>query len=124
MPVIVSKAVKTTQYAQDILANAIECYSWLIEDGTPKEEARQVLPNAAEVRLIWTVNARSLFNFFEQRWCSRNVEEMRWFCTVLHNVVGKTWPEFASFLGPYCYQRDGKCNQGKMTCGRPWVYDD
>lgn len=124
MPMIVSQAMKENSYAQFAFASALSTYKQLIDDGMPKEEARQVLPNAAEVRLIWTVNARSLFNFFEQRWCGRNVAEMIAFCEHLYAKVHDTWPEFAKFLGPYCYHLNGKCNQGKMTCGRPWVYDD
>ena len=106
------------------LAAALAAYKNMVDKGVPIEEARQVLPNAAEVRLLWTVNARSLYNFFEQRWCGRNVAEMLAFCEHLYAKVQDTWPEFAKFLGPYCYHLNGKCNQGKMACGRPWVYDD
>lgn len=33
----------------------------------PKEDARFILPNAAETKIIVTMNARSLFNFFKLR---------------------------------------------------------
>ena len=124
MPFIVSSALIGNFQLEFALAMALDVYKKLVDAGTPIEEARQVLPNAAEVRLIWTVNARSLYNFFEQRWCGRNVAEMTAFCEHLYAKVQDTWPEFAKFLGPYCYHLNGKCNQGKMTCGRPWVYDD
>ena len=35
------------------------------------ENARAVLPNACETKIIVTMNARSLFNFFEHRCCNR-----------------------------------------------------
>ena len=124
MPFIVSSTLIGNFQLEFALAMALDVYKKLVDAGTPIEEARQVLPNAAEVRLLWTVNARSLFNFFEQRWCSRNVAEMINFCETLYATIDDTWPEFAKVLGPYCYHLNGKCNQGKMTCGRPWVYDD
>ena len=124
MPFIVHPTLTKNEVVYQSLFTAITGYKLLVDDGVPIEEARQVLPNAAEVRLLWTVNARSLYNFFEQRWCGRNVAEMTAFCEHLYAKVQDTWPEFAKFLGPYCYHLNGKCNQGKMTCGRPWVYDD
>ena len=124
MPFIVHPTLTKDDSMQFGLASTLVAYKRMVDDGVPIEEARQVLPNAAEVRLLWTVNARSLFNFFEQRWCGRNVAEMIAFCEHLYAKVHDTWPEFAKFLGPYCYHLNGKCNQGKMTCGRPWVYDD
>ena len=124
MPFIVHPTLTKNDTLQFGLAAALSAYKSMVDDGVPIEEARQVLPNAAEVRLLWTVNARSLYNFFEQRWCGRNVAEMTAFCEHLYAKVQDTWPEFAKFLGPYCYHLNGKCNQGKMTCGRPWIYDD
>ena len=124
MPFIVHPTLTKNEVVYQCLFTAVTGYKLLVDEGVPIEEARQVLPNAAEVRLLWTVNARSLFNFFEQRWCGRNVAEMIAFCEHLYVKVQDTWPEFAKFLGPYCYHLNGKCNQGKMTCGRPWVHDD
>ena len=124
MPFIVHPTLTKNVCMRFGLTGALSAYETMVDEGIPIEEARQVLPNAAEVRLLWTVNARSLFNFFEQRWCGRNVAEMIAFCEHLYAKVQDTWPEFARFLGPYCYHLNGKCNQGKMTCGRPWVYDD
>ena len=124
MPFIVHPTLTKNEVVYQCLFTAVTGYKLLVDEGVPIEEARQVLPNAAEVRLLWTVNARSLFNFFEQRWCGRNVAEMIAFCEHLYAKVHDTWPEFAKFLGPYCYHLNGKCNQGKMTCGRPWIYDD
>lgn len=124
MPFIVHPTLTKNEVVYQCLFTAVTGYKLLVDDGVPIEEARQVLPNAAEVRLLWTVNARSLYNFFEQRWCGRNVAEMLAFCEHLYAKVQDTWPEFAKFLGPYCYHLNSKCNQGKMTCGRPWIYDD
>ena len=97
----------------DFLNQADEMYSYLISVGIPKEEARQVLPNAKAVNLLWTVNARSLINFFNQRLCKRNVQEMYDFALKLRHICLLWWPEFVSLVGPDC-ETLGGCTQGKM----------
>ena len=52
----------TLEGVADFLKRADNMYNYCIESGIPKEEARQVLPNAKAVNLMWTVNARSLVN--------------------------------------------------------------
>ncbi len=94
-------------------------YVQMIDNGVPKYEARQILPNASAVNILWTVNARSLLNFFELRLCKRNVDEMQIFAGKIWESVNSHWPEFASLCGPYCYP-SGKCNQGFMSCGQPY----
>lgn len=96
-------------------------YQKKIQEGIPKEEARQILPGAKAVNLIWTINARSLYNFMRLRMCSRNVTEMCVFCNKLLLLVQQWWPEFAEICGPPCYV-DGKCNQGFMSCGKKYIH--
>lgn len=98
---------------------ALMDYAQMVENGVPIYEARQVLPGAASVNIIWTVNARSLINFFTQRLCRRNVDEMQTFAKKTWEQVEHYWPEFANCCGPYCYP-SGKCNQGRMSCGQPY----
>jgi len=96
-----------------------QMYQRKVQEGIPKEEARQILPNAKAVNLIWTVNARSLYNFMRLRMCLRNVTEIRIFCDKVLLLVQEWWPEYAEVLGPPCYI-DGKCNQGFMSCGETY----
>ena len=46
-------------------------YNKLIALGIPAEDARFVLPNACETRMIVTMNARELLHFFSLRCCRR-----------------------------------------------------
>jgi thymidylate synthase (FAD) len=90
-------------------------YSSLVNDNdVPPEEARQLLPNAAAVNLLWTVNARSLLNFFRQRCCNRNTAEMQLFANRLRQQLVLLWPGMAELVGPACWR--GSCNQGVMQC--------
>jgi len=106
---------------EDAFDHSICTYNLLIGQGLPKEEARQVLPNAMAVNLKWTINARSLHNFMRLRMCLRNVTEIRVFCDKVFPLVRQWWPEYADILGPPCYT-DGKCNQGSMSCGKEYQH--
>ena len=120
MPFVVSEEAKKLVMIHDILRAASFDYATMLEDDIlPREEARQVLPNASAVNLMMTINARSLLNLIKQRICRRNVEEMRIFADKLVELIRHTWPEFAKCLGPYCFYL-GKCNQGKMSCNKLW----
>jgi len=103
----------------DLIYHSIDPYNYLLAMGVPKEEARQILPNAMAVNFKWTINARSLYNFMRLRMCLRNVAEIRIFCDKVLLLVEQWWPEFAEILGPPCFT-DDKCNQGVMTCGEKY----
>jgi len=85
----------------------------VVYGGVPKEVARQVLPNAASVNILWTVDARNLFDFLEQRLCERNVPEMIAFAGALRVSALEWWPTLFKLSGPYCH-RYQCCNQGSM----------
>jgi thymidylate synthase (FAD) len=117
---VVSKKIAGMLGVGMALETALLAYKELVDDlGVPPEEARQVLPNAAAVNLIWTVNARALANFFEQRLCHRNVEEMQVIAGKILDQVYETWFDYAACVGPTCYTQR-KCNQGAMSCGEPY----
>ena len=54
-----------------------DAYNKFTEMGIPAEDARYVLPNAAETKIVCTFNARSLLNFFSLRCCMRAQWEIR-----------------------------------------------
>lgn len=92
-----------------------ELYARLVDEFHIKpEEARQILPNAAAVNIIWSVNARSLQNFLNLRMCNRNVMEMRIFAYKIYKLVQLYWPDYTDCLGADCVVSD--CRQGKMMC--------
>ena len=121
MPMVVGEQLADNSEAESCLNWALRGYSRLAYDGVPIEEARQVLPNACAVNILWTVNARSLLNFFTQRLCKRNVEEMLTFASKVFDEVDNYWPEYAALCGPFCYMNGGDCNQGKMSCNEPFI---
>ncbi len=80
------------------------------------EDARFVLPNACETKLIMTMNARSLLNFFKHRCCSRAQWEIRALADEMLRLVCGVAPSLFRSAGPGCVS--GACPEGKMSCGR------
>ncbi len=80
------------------------------------EDARFVLPNACETRLIMTMNARELKHFFKLRCCERAQWEIREMATEMLRIVKARLPALFADDGPGCVT--GPCPEGKMACGR------
>jgi len=80
------------------------------------EDARFVLPNACETKMVMTMNARSLYNFFKLRCCNRAQWEIRNLATEMYKLCYKVAPTLFADAGPACCS--GGCAEGKMTCGQ------
>lgn len=80
------------------------------------EDARFVFPNACETKIVVTMNARSLMNFFEHRCCERAQWEIKEMATIMLKEVRKVAPTIFGLSGPNCMS--GKCPEGIMTCGK------
>lgn len=83
---------------------------------TAIEDARYVLPNACETKIIATMNARELLHFFHHRCCERAQWEIRELATQMLRLVRKEAPLIFGLAGPSC--ANGPCPEGPMTCGR------
>lgn len=83
------------------------------------EDARYLLPNACETKLIMTMNARSLMNFFSERCCERAQWEIREVAEQMLDEVSSVAPTIFENAGAPCIS--GKCPEGAMSCGHPKV---
>ena len=81
------------------------------------EDARFLLPNACETKIVVTMNVRSLFNFFRHRCCNRAQWEIRDVANEMLRLCLKTAQHIFAHAGPSCVAT-GKCPEGKMTCGK------
>ena len=80
------------------------------------EDARFVLPNACATKMICTMNARSLLNFFSHRCCNRAQWEIRQVAEEMLRLVKEVAPHIFEKAGPPCLR--GACPEGKMSCGK------
>lgn len=81
-----------------------------------REDARFVLPNATETKIIVTMNARELLHFFKLRLCNRAQWEIRELALQMLKMVKPLAPIIFKNAGPSCY--NGKCSEGTKSCGK------
>ena len=78
------------------------------------EDARFVLPNACDTRMIVTMNVRSLYNFFRLRCCNRAQWEIRAVAIEMLRLCRREAPLLFKNAGPACLS--GPCAEGAYTC--------
>ncbi|WP_041587640.1 FAD-dependent thymidylate synthase [Thermincola potens] len=117
---VIPPSVKNNPEAEAIFTRTMkiinEAYKELA-DLVHHEDARYVLPNACETKLVATLNARSLYNFFRHRCCERAQWEIRKLANLMLAEVRRVAPILFSNAGPDCITQ-GICHEGKMSCGR------
>ena len=102
----------------EAVSAATEAYQKLLAAGIPAEDARYLLPNAAESKIVVTMNIRELLHFFEHRCCNRAQWEIRELAHAMLELVRPTAPYIFADAGAPCVH--GTCPEGKMTCGNPY----
>lgn len=80
------------------------------------EDARFILPNACETKMIVTMNARELSHFFSLRCCNRAQWEIRDVAWQMFEAVAKVAPNLFRECGPGCVR--GCCPEGDKSCGK------
>ena len=97
---------------------ATSAYKKLLDAGVPAEDARYLLPNAAESKIVVTMNVRELLHFFSLRCCNRAQWEIRELAHRMLELARPTAPFVFADAGAPCVR--GVCPEGKMTCGNPY----
>ncbi|SMP69918.1 FAD-dependent thymidylate synthase [Anoxynatronum buryatiense] len=130
LKIIYLKAMADQQAAYDQLADGLKekHLKQLVNEGLSEkkaagiaekaaiEDARYVLPNACETKIVVTMNARSLLHFFNVRCCNRAQWEIRVMATEMLRQVKQTAPNLFRVAGPDCVS--GPCGEGAMSCGK------
>ncbi|MEW6516721.1 MAG: FAD-dependent thymidylate synthase [candidate division FCPU426 bacterium] len=98
------------------LAVVGEAYEALLAAGVPAEDARYLLPNACESKIVVTMNARELLHFFRLRCCNRAQWEIHELADRMLALAKAQAPSIFHQAGPGC--ASGPCPEGEMTCGK------
>jgi len=120
--VVTPHTIEESPEAQAVFDQAIDAcvqaYEKLLEAGIPAEDARYLLPNAAESKIVVTMNVRELLHFFSTRCCNRAQWEIRELAHKMLELARPTAPFIFMDAGAPCVR--GACPEGKMTCGNPY----
>ena len=109
------QGAKKDEWFKDKMMQIQTWYDDLVSSGIPSEDARFILPNAAETKIVLTMNGRELLHFFKVRCCERAQWEIREMATRMLWLVRDQAPDIFRKAGPVCLY--GHCNQGEMYCG-------
>ena len=117
-PESVAENDEASRLFDEAVDTAKDAYAKLVELGIPAEDARYLLPNAAETKIVVTMNVRELLHFFELRCCNRAQWEIRELAHEMLELARPTAPFVFLDAGAPCVH--GTCPEGKMTCGNPY----
>ena len=117
-PESIAGSAKASEAFDKAIQAAVDAYHALLEAGVPAEDARYLLPNAAESKIVITMNVRELLHFFSLRCCNRAQWEIRDMAHRMLELARPTAPFIFADAGAPCVR--GTCPEGKMTCGNPY----
>jgi len=100
-----------------LISDIHNLYKELLASGIEAEDARYILPNASETKIIVTMDGRELLHFFTVRCCNRAQWEIRELATKMLKLVKKVAPLVFEKAGPNCLR--GSCQEGKFKCENP-----
>jgi thymidylate synthase (FAD) len=124
IPPSIKKDRELARFFEKFMSQAQEAYNHIAEKLNNKglrgeaanQDARFVLPNAAETKIIITMNARELLHFFGQRCCNRAQWEIRAMAIAMLKLIKGTAPTLFHKAGPGCLK--GKCPEEAFSCGK------
>ncbi len=88
----------------------------------PKEDARYLLPQAIESKIMVTYSLRALLHFIKLRTCRRAQWEIQTLAWKMLKEAKQVAPLLLENVGPACL--NGNCPEGKLSCGRPYTKED
>ena len=104
---------KARKLAEQFLDESTAIRKKMDELGIKLEDSRYFLPNACKTAVVMSMNARSLWNFFNFRICSRAQWEIRRLAKMMFYLVNDDAPALFNWWTPRC---DRGCPE---KCGNP-----
>ena len=115
-PPTVAAQEDTSRIFDEAIDAVVDAYHKLLDAGVPAEDARYLLPNAAETKIVITMNIRELLHFLSLRCCNRAQWEIREMAWQMLALCKQAAPALFEHAGPACVS--GACPEGSMSCGR------
>ena len=125
-PPTIKKDPEALKEYQDVLSRIQQGYNRLLQLLQDKgivgekanQDARFVLPQGAETKIVMTMNVRELIHFFSLRCCSRAQWEIKALADTMLAICKKEMPAVFLNAGAKCVALK-YCPEGeKFTCGR------
>jgi thymidylate synthase (FAD) len=117
MPPAIKDNPEAKKKFEELISGSHELYKELLDMGIEAEDARYILPNASESKILVTMNGRELMHFFTVRCCNRAQWEIREMAINMLKQVKKVAPVVFEKAGPNCLRMP--CPEGKFKCENP-----
>lgn len=117
VPPTIARVPEALAEFERVMSETAAAYEKLSAMGIPREDTRYVLPNACETKIVVTMNAHGLLNFFAHRTCQRAQWEIRDLALRMLELVRGVAPLLFEKAGPSC-ETEGVCREGSHGCGR------
>ena len=117
LPPSIGEKPEAREKFEALMRQVRSTYDELAAMGVPREDARYVLANATETKIVVTMNARSLMHFFNLRCCNRAQWEIRELAYKMLEQAKAVAPLLFKNAGASCVAT-GHCPEGAMTCGK------
>ncbi|MEM3833482.1 MAG: FAD-dependent thymidylate synthase [Thermoprotei archaeon] len=101
-PPLIKRDPNIEQIYKDAIEYSRKVYEKLLSLGVQPEDARYVLPQAIVSKIVVTMNARELLNFFGLRLCTKAQWEIRQVAWMMWIEVMKVHPRLFKYAGPRC----------------------
>jgi thymidylate synthase (FAD) len=107
-PPLIKRNPETEHVYNDAIEHSRKAYEKLLSLGIQPEDARYVLPQAVVSKIVVTMNARELLNFFGLRLCTKAQWEIRRVAWMMWVEVMKVHPKLFKYAGPRCLQAENQ----------------
>jgi len=104
-----------------VCRKAMKAYKSLVDAGVDNDTAGYLAPQGLRNILIIQGNHEAWMNFIRLRACHRNTKETQYVTLKIWEALLETadGEEMFAWAGPDCLH--GKCREGKMSCGDPFM---
>jgi thymidylate synthase (FAD) len=113
------KFIKVMEYIQENYNEFLKRFEEKGKKGEgANQDARFILPQAAETKIVFTMNCRELLHFFADRCCTRAQWEIRALAKEMLKICKKEIPAVFANAGEKCIKL-GYCPEGgRFSCGK------
>jgi len=114
-PYTVPETVRRAGFADEMeeaFGRLGELYERMVDAGVPAEDARFLIPNAANTNFKVVVNFLELLHICDLRLCTRAQWEFRQVASQMRAQIHRVFPELAKYIQPKCGDRRwGYCDE-------------
>jgi thymidylate synthase (FAD) len=118
LPASVAEDPRARELYEGVFREEVEFAREMLEKGLRPEDVPYLALSGHTADMLFSMNARELLHFIKLRICRRAQWEIRGIALQMLRQLAAIEPALFQHYGASCLV-DGRCPEGKLTCGRP-----